>query len=334
MHRVGVITCQRIPSLNSDMGVCDAARVSMAKKAESFGDEKNRGLLAYLKRHAHWSPFAHSVEAFMVKMEEKDFLFFLEYANTSGFRWDREYSRDGELWFILSGTTWAWHENLQWLPSVVAEGVMHWYRSSPRYQHISQLLFGSEHSDRLLNRVELDAVEEVAKWEPTDDHARPQLQIASFRVTAPIFVARQAMKHQIHLSWNEESRRYIDSEPKYFVPIEWRARPEESIKQGSSQAEAYLHDGLRLRADKHYQHGDRLYRELLDDNVAPELARMVLPQSMFTNWIWTGRLDAFARVCRGRLAPDAQRESRDLARPIHDSLSKTSPRTWKALMEE
>lgn len=165
-------------------------------------------------------------------------------------------------------------------------------------------------------------------WSP---FAHTSIQL---RVKAPIFVARQLVKHQVGGVWNEVSRRYVDSEPEFWFPEVWRGRPEGSIKQGSSgvldpkqpamDIDIYTHDIVNKAV--------LLYNELLATGVAPEQARMVLPQNMQTEWIWTGSLMFWCRVCRERLAPGAQAETREIAEQIAEIVAPLFPVSWSALM--
>lgn len=159
---------------------------------------------------------------------------------------------------------------------------------------------------------------------------------ASFRIKAPIFVARQLAKHQVGLSWNEVSRRYVDSEPEFYCPTQWRLRAD-NVKQGSSEE---FYDGIPYynRTDvKSFSPNSlmrlagRMYRSMLDQGICPEQARMVLPQSMMTEWIWSGSLYAFARVCKLRLDPHTQKETQEVARVIAAYLNKQFPHSWMAL---
>lgn len=162
---------------------------------------------------------------------------------------------------------------------------------------------------------------------------------ASFRVKAPIFVARQLGKHQVGLVWNEVSRRYVDSEPEFYVPSEWRKRAE-NVKQGSSDETVEILRS-RLHGDQTVQdaverlihHTEELYQEMLEVGVCPEQARMVLPQSMYTEWVWSGSLAAFSRVCKLRLDPHTQKETRDIAEMIDAEMRRLFPVSWEALME-
>ena len=149
---------------------------------------------------------------------------------------------------------------------------------------------------------------------------------ASFHIKAPIFVARQLVKHKF-LRWNEISRRYVDDEPEFYTPDVWRGRADD-VKQGSSGVVNNVDD------DQYKVYSLDLYQGLLEQGVAPEQARMVLPQSTMTEWYWSGSLDAFAAMCRLRCAPDTQYESRLVADPISDIMAGLFPVSWAALMGE
>jgi thymidylate synthase (FAD) len=175
---------------------------------------------------------------------------------------------------------------------------------------------------------------------------------ASFHVKAPIFVARQLVKHKF-LRWNEISRRYVDKEPEFYVPDVWRGRSEDK-KQGSSDETVEtlywmeLDEELTIEGHPHYDNFDwgvtdytqkvnerilTLYQRMIDNDVAPEQARMVLPQSMMTEWYWSGSLDAFADMCNLRCASDTQVETRLVATQISDRMRKLFPVSWGALVE-
>ncbi len=145
---------------------------------------------------------------------------------------------------------------------------------------------------------------------------------ASFHVKAPVFVARQLVKHKF-LRWNEISRRYVDSEPEFYVPDEWRERSADK-KQGSGEPVDF-----HITVD--YDWSLMQYNSLIDRGVCPEQARMVLPQSMMTEWYWSGSLDAFADMCKLRCAPDTQAETAEVAWEIDRTMAKLFPVSWKAL---
>ena len=154
-----------------------------------------------------------------------------------------------------------------------------------------------------------------------------------FKIDAPIFVARQLMKHTVGLGWNEVSRRYVDDDPEFYTPYEWRRRAADK-KQGS-MAEAVSSQDI---ANRIKNESDRIalncYDRLLKLKVCPEQARMVLPQNMMTSWFWSGSLYAFSRVCNLRLKEDAQEETRDVAQRISDHCAVEFPISWKNLVKK
>ena len=154
-----------------------------------------------------------------------------------------------------------------------------------------------------------------------------------FRIKAPIFVARQLVKHQIGLTWNEISRRYVEYEPEFYEVDKWRGRPINK-KQGSSEEEIeWIDRGTRTDALQSQVETIALknYNRMLEAGVAPEQARMILPQSMMTEWYWSGTLYAFARVCKLRCAEDAQYETRIVANLINDECVRLFPKSWTEL---
>lgn len=157
---------------------------------------------------------------------------------------------------------------------------------------------------------------------------------ASFRIKAPIFVARQLVKHQVGLAWNEVSRRYVDDEPEFWMPTEWRGRPV-NAKQGSNGVMAEAQPEMMLSQTLGWAMTACLntYIDLLKVGVAPEQARMVLPQNTMTEWIWSGSLAAFCRVCKLRLDPHAQEETRELVGGIKALLEPLFPVSFTALTE-
>ena len=149
---------------------------------------------------------------------------------------------------------------------------------------------------------------------------------ASFHIKAPIFVARQLVKHKF-LRWNEISRRYVDDEPEFYEPDVWRGRANDK-KQGSAGAV----ESVPVGALKVQGYCLAAYQDLLSGGICPEQARMVLPQSTMTEWYWSGSLDAFAAMCKLRCASDTQYESRVVADQINTKMFNLFPVSWDALM--
>ena len=209
---------------------------------------------------------------------------------------------------------------------------------------------------------------ELTNWRDSDDYARKKVlsegdtklikylakhkhmspfghAFASFHVKAPIFVARQLVKHKF-LRWNEISRRYVDDDPNYYYPDEWRGRSSDK-KQGSegvvdlSTIADSPHNTAILGSGNMDGHVLEIsewlletYKTLVRNGVAPEQARMVLPQSTMTEWYWSGSLDAFADMCNLRCAGDTQLETRLVANQICNIMKKLFPVSWLALRLE
>jgi thymidylate synthase (FAD) len=190
--------------------------------------------------------------------------------------------------------------------------------------------------EKALHQRDVKLIKYLAKHKHTSPFGHA---FASFHVKAPVFVARQLVKHKF-LRWNEISRRYIDDEPEFYEPDVWRGRSADK-KQGS--------DGVvDMTAIPYWRGNDyaifnpsaladvtvKYYNHLIEEGVAPEQARMVLPQSIMTEWYWSGSLDAFADVCNLRCKPDTQLETRLVADQISAEMAKLFPVSWAALRGE
>ncbi|UFK09529.1 putative flavin-dependent thymidylate synthase [Xanthomonas phage DES1] len=158
------------------------------------------------------------------------------------------------------------------------------------------------------------------------------------RCAAPVFLARQLGKHQVGLSWSEESRRYIDSPPEFFWPDKWRKRAE-NVKQGSSQEEVNIInvDGgngtPQQFAEASLRQAVFAYTSMLDAGVAPELARMILPQNMIVNWVWTGSLLSFYHLYKLRSESHSQIEAQQFAQMLAGVIAPLYPHSWEALLK-
>ena len=174
-------------------------------------------------------------------------------------------------------------------------------------------------------------------WTP---FSHPQI---CMRETVPIFVARQRFKHMVGFTYNETSRRYVDTPPEFYTPDVWRSRPEGSVKQGSGKEEVkemmdYLYPGSQSPVDVCYldlmETCQGVYSKMLEAGVAPEQARMVLPQSMYTSYYVTGSLAAWARAYKQRIDAHAQVEIQDLAKQWHEVICPLFPESWAVLTGE
>ena len=184
-----------------------------------------------------------------------------------------------------------------------------------------------------LNRTDLTEQDKrLIQYLATHDHWSPFAHNSiQLKITAPIFIARQLVKHQVGGVWNEVSRRYVSSDVVYFANEPWRGKPI-NAKQGSSGVLEHQTELNKLLLE-HYAACEDLYRKYLEAGVCPEQARMVLPLASMTDWYWTGSLMFWARVCKQRLDSHAQSEARDVAVGIADECSALFPVSWAALMK-
>jgi thymidylate synthase (FAD) len=190
--------------------------------------------------------------------------------------------------------------------------------------------------ERALEEKDAKLINYLAKhhhWTPFSQNA------ITLRIKMPIFVERQWMKSQIGFTRNSESRRYISTEPEFWIPTEWRMAAKDK-KQGSSDEVkeiddicATTKDGDWIFLEDMYANSLSYYKDAIEKGIAPEQARMILPQSMFTTFIETASLAAYARLVKLRTTPDAQSEIRDYANRVSEIMGELFPVSWKALME-
>ena len=181
---------------------------------------------------------------------------------------------------------------------------------------------GEPHIARQLSERDTKLIKYLAKHGHTSPFGHA---FASFHVKAPIFVARQLVKHKF-LRWNEISRRYVDDDPEFYAPDEWRGRADDK-KQGSGPA---LVD-QEVHVERQQRIAFLLYKDMLKQGVCPEQARMVLPQSTMTEWYWSGSLDAFMDMCNLRCKLDTQYETRLVAEYILSEMINLFPISVEAL---
>ena len=183
-----------------------------------------------------------------------------------------------------------------------------------------------------------DLSEKLWEWRNTPTHDTPFNHcFISLEVKAPIFVARQLVKHE-YLIFSEFSRRYITDEIEFYQPDYWR-KASPNKKQGSLEepvetmtfgfSGCSVSDGYGTAMD----YLIATYEDMIQAGVAPEQARMVLPQSTMTEWTWSGTLGAFAKMCQLRLHPEAQYETRLVAKQVYEYLKEYYPVSAKALVE-
>jgi len=195
----------------------------------------------------------------------------------------------------------------------------------------------------IVNSARVSFAKEVAEIDGRDEklinylakhrHDTPfRHNFIQLRCSVPLFLARQLMKHQAGLTWNEVSRRYVDDAPEFYYPEEWRERPQGGIKQGSGTAHPNNFNWQESH-NEHVQKSLTLYAAMIEDQVAPEMARMVLPQSMMVDFIWSGNLLAFFHVYDLRSGAGAQVEAQEFASMLSEAIEPAFPIGWWALKE-
>jgi thymidylate synthase (FAD) len=187
---------------------------------------------------------------------------------------------------------------------------------------------GKEVEVPTLNSQDIKLLNYLAKHNHWTPFGHVQL---SLRVKAPIFVARQLVKHQVGLVWNEVSRRYVNTPPEFYTTKELRLAPEGSIKQGSSnKATSIFTEVLQV----HHASCLRIYEAMLVQGVAPEEARMVLPLSTYTEWVWSGSLAAWLRIVQLRCDPHAQSQTQAYGFAFAEVLRTLFPHSYLAFRGE
>jgi thymidylate synthase (FAD) len=179
---------------------------------------------------------------------------------------------------------------------------------------------------QLLDEKDTKLIQYLARNGHISPFFHPQL---CFRLKMPIFVAREWYRHTVGFARNEVSRRYVDTPPELYIPTELRER-DPNLKQGSKSTFVDVNIAEQMKVTA--QVTLTCYNNLLEAKVAPELARMILPQSMYTEFIETASLYAYARLCKLRLDPHAQKEIQVYAEAIDKLLREKFPVSWAALM--
>lgn len=192
----------------------------------------------------------------------------------------------------------------------------------------ARVSFAKESTEMTPGDVKL--IQYLAKHQHTSPFFHPQIRL---RLKMPIFVAREWFRHTVGFARNEVSRRYVDSEVECYIPEIIRER-DTNKKQGSKETPVEHSENALECMVEMTKASITTYNSLLEANVAPEVARMVLPQSMYTEFIETASLYAYARLCKLRLGTDAQMEIRQYAQILSSLLEKEFPVSWAALNPE
>lgn len=287
------IKAEYIDHNNDDLTVVNAARVSFDKTTDVI-EEGDVKLINYLASHNHWTPFAHSRFTFV---------------GTAGILNSVPHETELRQGLVFSPSlAKVRHSFFGWVQLLKAGYVNSIYEASIINQLILKMPVSSEAYG--FSGFRETQSEVFVPTEETDERFIDH----TLREDVPIFVARQRFKHTVDIDYNEVSRRYVSDTPEFYWPGVWRGAPTGGAKQGSSGGLAHSENeqcNIELRA--HENASVKLYETYLKRGVAPEQARMVLPQSMFTSYYVTGSLISWKRSFGLRIDAHAQKEIRDLA---------------------
>lgn len=291
------LSAQLIDNRNDDLTVVNAARVSFDKQVDCVkpGDV---GLIKYLASHGHWTPFSHCRFTFYDSLP-----ILPRIPENSNVRTGLIFSGAGRK---------VRHSFFGWVQLILGDYVSPMHRQDIINKLSDAMPISAQAYGLTMGKVNTCVKQVTAETDP-------RFIDFTLRETVPIFVARQRFKHTVDTDYNEVSRRYVSDTPDFFFPDEWRGAPTNGAKQGSSSDVIELMefedltDSVSSIYAEYIERAERLYESMLKAGMAPEQARMVLPQSMMTSYYVTSNLDAWRRSYNLRIDAHAQKEIRDLA---------------------
>ena len=291
---------------NDDMLVVDAARASFAKTSGQYPYEENVGLIRYLARKKHINPFFHNRFTFRLSKDDID-LWSLSQNQVTGMVWNVQ-----DDCVMVRHSFYGW---LNLMRHITCE-------DTAARIHITMLSRMPE-SSKAYGQFPVDLTNDYSA-----NHFHPDFEDISLFVKAPIFTARQEYTHKAGFTRSERSGRYVSDTPENFMPTAWREKPKDGVKQGSGGVSADSRTATHIASDV-YEYSSVCYQDLIDDlDIAPEQARMLLPQAMMTRYMVTGSLSAFRRMHTERVSSNAQSEIRDYAHMVDEILSKEYGHKW------
>jgi len=313
------LNAERIENTNDDLSVCNVARTSFDKWNFELNPARDYGLIKYLAVHKHISPFFHQRFTFIVDRAQIDFNAILS-DETLTMGLITEFADVGDDVIIQ-------HSFFGWM-NLYKHGILSQQFSNTVISKIHETMPISLSSyiddtiiDSILSKQDEDKLGKCVSESDLCDMGDSgklinKFETITFRLTMPIFVARQMFTHR-RFATNEISRRYVSNTPDFYTPPEWRGKPTNGAKQGSSDESITEINGVKINDIQKNVNDIALntYNALLTD-IAPEQARMILPQSMFTQVIFTGSRGAWMDMLSLRLEEHAQKETRDLAKII------------------
>ena len=303
-----------IKSTGDDL-VVDAARASFAKTHDTYTSEQNERLIRFLAsaEPPHFTPFTHPRYSILLPKYAIPDLYDMSQTDLAGAVWRK---RDEWLYFRHSFYGWVNIIKKGFLPPAISESIENSLRAEMPVSCRHML------DDNKKNRL-------VNPRLPIIDVNHPDFIDVTLLYEVPIFVARQEFKHMVGFTRNERSGRYVTADTEFYRPKVWRKKPDGSIKQGSGDD---LCEHLCGQASFAYtgavEEAGFLYNDMLGSGIAPEMARMVLPQSMMTSYVVTANLTGLARFVHQRTQPDAQKEIQELAHQVNALLKQEFGSEW------
>lgn len=317
--------------INSDLGVVNAARVSLGKKSIKL-NEADKKLIQYLAKNKHWTPFAHSRLYITVVWDMSEQYFFYKNINRGGFEWGTINDID-----YIKGSIYSWINNVSYLPTRLQEFII--LKLYEQYSISLKALLPDIPIEYFQYAVGASALtEKYVHLTAKQDAKYYKILTATLLVKVPIFVARQVRTSQVGIAYsdlyvegesfiyNEISRRYVNDEPEFYTINKWRTRTGNNVKQGSTGiGDTYIQDFSSSTQDMAEYNASESYKVLLQSTIAPEQARCLLPQSMYTEFYMTATLHRWAQWLSLRLEEHAQEETRYIASRVLDELTNQYP---------
>lgn len=303
---------ERVQHNNDDLTAVNAARVSFAKTSSEI-DQRDIKLINYLARHDHWTPFSHVRMGLRLDIGHTRTAMLINELGPlglAGAQW--HLNNDGYL--NLNMSLYGWAKLLECSSLLATESQF----------IVNEMLAHAEHSTYALVPEAESASSDCNSISPLDIWLEddPRFNFVTFRLKMPIAIARQWFKHQIGLTRNEVSRRYVSDTPEFFVIDEWRGAPTNGAKQGSSEpVKDAIQEMLNTCCESDKRITTEIYAHFIERGVCAEQLRFTLPQAMLTEFWETGSLSDYARICKLRLDPHAQKEVRDYAKAVDEVLT-------------
>ncbi len=296
--------------------VVDAARASFAKTHDTYTAEQNERLIRFLAsaEPPHFTPFTHPRYSILLPKYAIPDLYDMSQTDLAGAVWRKR----GE-WLYFRHSFYGWVNIIKkgFLPPAISESIENSLRAEMPVS--CRHMLGDNKKTRLVNPSL-----------PIIDVNHPDFIDVTLLYEVPIFVARQEFKHMVGFTRNERSGRYVTADTEFYYPERWRLKPEGSIKQGSGDnIPDDINKIIQIIYESNVGNAEALYLDMVDDNVAPEMARMVLPQSMITSYVVTANLTGLARFVHQRTQPDAQREIQHLAQQVDELMKSKYGAQWR-----